>query len=184
MPKRQSCPVTTASGKYSAVRASDLKPLERPLPAKAAVRLIEVVLQRPRDLLELQTLARAIYPHTGPLGSGLPLRSIRTAFETGRWVLLARATGGILQRAEEDGERESVQEQLRTAKELKTWVEMEVVDEDGRPMAGEPFVCMLPDGRIIEGKLDGRGKVRFDGIDPGNCAFSLSRRGPDAWRRA
>ena len=79
---------------------------------------------------------------------------------------------------------EPVAEQLRTAKLVKTWVEFEVVDDHGKPRANEPYRCMLPDGTIREGQTDSRGKVRFDGIDPGNCAFTLTRISPKRWKPA
>jgi hypothetical protein len=43
---------------------------------------------------------------------------------------------------------------------------------------------MLPDGRIETGTLDSRGRVRFDGIDPGNCVFTLTDLDQETWAKA
>jgi len=51
----------------------------------------------------------------------------------------------------------------------KTWVEFELVDENGKPAAGEAYEVMLPGGAQRTGTLNARGKVRFDDIDPGQC---------------
>jgi len=49
----------------------------------------------------------------------------------------------------------------------KTWIEFELLDEDGAPMAGESYELCLPDGSVRKGKLDTQGLVRVAGIDPG-----------------
>lgn len=49
----------------------------------------------------------------------------------------------------------------------KTWIEFELLDEDGEPMAGEEYELALPDGSLQKGKLDPKGLVRVAGIDPG-----------------
>ena len=55
----------------------------------------------------------------------------------------------------------------------KTWVAIELVDEDGNPIAGEKYRVELPDGSVAEGALDAQGHARFDAIDPGSCKVSF-----------
>ena len=64
----------------------------------------------------------------------------------------------------------------------KTWVAIELVDEDGDPIAGEKFRVELPDGSVQEGVLDAKGRARFDAIDPGNCKVSFTDIHAKEWR--
>lgn len=51
----------------------------------------------------------------------------------------------------------------------KTFIEIVLLDQDGKPVAGERFVITLPDGAKVNGNLDAKGFKRVDGIDPGTC---------------
>lgn len=53
------------------------------------------------------------------------------------------------------------------------WLEIAVVDKAGKPMSAEPYRLELPDGSIKEGVLDGGGKLRLEGIDPGKCKIEF-----------
>lgn len=57
--------------------------------------------------------------------------------------------------------------------EEKTWIEVELHDMDGAPMPGERYRVHLPDGSVMEGTLDGNGRARVDGIDPGQCRVTF-----------
>lgn len=47
-----------------------------------------------------------------------------------------------------------------------SWVEIHLVDADGKPMAHEPYRLELADGTVLEGQLDENGLAGIDGIDP------------------
>jgi type VI secretion system secreted protein VgrG len=64
-----------------------------------------------------------------------------------------------------------------------SFVEIELVDEDGKPVPGERYRITLPDGRVAEGSLDGKGKARVEGIDPGSCKVTFPRLDKDAWEK-
>jgi type VI secretion system secreted protein VgrG len=64
----------------------------------------------------------------------------------------------------------------------KTWVGIELVDEEGKPVPGEPYRLQLPDGRILEGTLDAQGTAGADGIDPGECKVCFPRLDGQIWR--
>ncbi len=67
----------------------------------------------------------------------------------------------------------------------KTWIEIELVDEDGKPVPGEPYEVTLPDGtQVAKGTLDQNGFKRIEGIDPGTCKITFPRLDKDAWERA
>jgi type VI secretion system secreted protein VgrG len=61
-------------------------------------------------------------------------------------------------------------------REGKTFIAIELVDERGNAVPGKRYKITLPDGETVEGVLDGEGKARLDGIDPGQCTVSF----PDA----
>jgi hypothetical protein len=63
----------------------------------------------------------------------------------------------------------------------KTWISIELKDGHGAPVAGEPYKLELPDGRIIEGKLDRMGTAGVSGIDPGQCKVTFPRRAGSTW---
>ena len=53
------------------------------------------------------------------------------------------------------------------------WIGLELVDTEGRPVPGEAFEVTLPDQQKVTGTLDGNGKVRIEGIDPGTCTVTF-----------
>ncbi|HKV24491.1 MAG TPA: hypothetical protein VJN93_07850 [Candidatus Acidoferrum sp.] len=63
------------------------------------------------------------------------------------------------------------------------WVEVELVDQAGKGMAGEPYQIELPDGSATEGNLDSQGRARIDSIDPGNCKISFPNIDKKSWRK-
>ena len=58
-------------------------------------------------------------------------------------------------------------------------IEIVLLDLLDRPVAGERYRIVLPDGEEIAGQLDEQGSAWFDHLDPGNCAVSF----PDLDRR-
>lgn len=65
---------------------------------------------------------------------------------------------------EEKGEEEPEEEH---------WLEIELVDDEGNPVAGEKYFVTLPDGSSVSGRLDGDGFARLEGIDPGTAKVSF-----------
>jgi len=55
------------------------------------------------------------------------------------------------------------------------WIGLELVDLEGKAVPGEGYEVKLPDGQIVTGNLDGNGKVRIEGIDPGDCTVTFPR---------
>lgn len=49
------------------------------------------------------------------------------------------------------------------------WIEIELLDEDGNPVAGEYYKIRLTDQKIYEGNLDENGLARYDHIEAGIC---------------
>lgn len=62
-------------------------------------------------------------------------------------------------------------------------VELHLVDAKGEPVPGEEYRVELPDGRVVEGRLDARGVALVTGIEgKGTCRVSFPRWDKDAWR--
>jgi len=64
----------------------------------------------------------------------------------------------------------------------KTWVEIELVTEEGVPVPNERYTVKVPDGTTQSGTTDRRGQARIDGIDPGACEISFPGIDGRAWR--
>jgi type VI secretion system secreted protein VgrG len=64
----------------------------------------------------------------------------------------------------------------------KTWIEIKLEDEEGNPVPGEPYKVTMGDETVATGTLDGSGKARVDGIDPGQCKVTFPRLDKTVWR--
>lgn len=69
--------------------------------------------------------------------------------------------------------------------EKKTaWIEVELVDEDDKPVPGERYRITLPDDSVAEGTTDEKGKGRVEGFEPGSCKITFPDLDKDAWEPA
>lgn len=64
-----------------------------------------------------------------------------------------------------------------------TWIEVQLVDSDSQPVPGQSYRIQLPDQSVREGVLDDKGKVRIDGITPGQCQVSFPDIDAGEWKR-
>jgi hypothetical protein len=68
--------------------------------------------------------------------------------------------------------------------EKKSWIEIELVDEDDNPVPGVAYRITLPDGEsVAAGTLDDKGFARVEGIDPGTCKITFPDLDKDAWQK-
>jgi len=65
----------------------------------------------------------------------------------------------------------------------KSWIEIEMVDEEDGPVSGEKYEIKLPDGKVSKGTLDQNGFARVDGIDPGTCQITFPDLDKEAWEK-
>ena len=84
-------------------------------------------------------------------------------------------TPGAGDEAATDGESEE---------EKKSWIEIELIDEEDQPVPGERYQIELPDGSVAKGTLDQDGFARVDGIDPGTCKVTFPELDKEAWEKA
>lgn len=66
----------------------------------------------------------------------------------------------------------------------KTWVAIELKDNQGNPVPNESYKIELPDGRMVTGALDAMGTAGVDGIDPGTCNISFPNLDAKSWSKA
>lgn len=57
--------------------------------------------------------------------------------------------------------------------EEEHWIEIELLDDEGKPLAGERYFVELPDGSSLSGTTDGQGRARVEGVDPGTAKVSF-----------
>jgi len=72
---------------------------------------------------------------------------------------------------------------LRPSSLKTSWVEIELVDEEGNPVGGEKYQVILTDGSKREGVLDTNGYARVDGFTRGTCKISFPNLDTAAWER-
>jgi hypothetical protein len=65
-----------------------------------------------------------------------------------------------------------------------TWIEVVLLDDQGRPVADEPYRIARPDGSTFrKGKLDGKGRVRITGLPEDAYRVFFDDRDPLWWKR-
>jgi type VI secretion system secreted protein VgrG len=64
------------------------------------------------------------------------------------------------------------------------YIEIELLDDQGKPVPGEAYTIVLPDGSASSGTLDEKGRARIDGIDPGTCKVTFPGYHKDDWKRS
>lgn len=67
--------------------------------------------------------------------------------------------------------------------EEKSWIEIEMVDEEDEPVPSEKYKITLPDDSVAQGTLDNKGFARVEGIDPGTCKITFPELDKDAWEK-
>ncbi|MEW6051212.1 MAG: hypothetical protein AB1644_09165 [Candidatus Zixiibacteriota bacterium] len=71
------------------------------------------------------------------------------------------------------GDEEFGKKQESGLLEFKDFLEIRLVDKDGKPKKDEPFTVTLPDGTTKDGQLDARGYARLDDVPPGRCTIKF-----------
>lgn len=64
-----------------------------------------------------------------------------------------------------------------------SWIEIELVGEDDKPIPGEKYKIKLPDGSVAEGTLDEKGFAREESFEKGNCKVTFPDLDKEAWEK-
>ena len=75
------------------------------------------------------------------------------------------------------------EEQKEQEKQETTWLEIELLDEDGEPAAHEKYKVIDSAEKEKTGTLDGNGYTKVEGLKPGSCKVIFSELNEDAWGR-
>lgn len=68
-------------------------------------------------------------------------------------------------------------------KKKTAWIEIELVDEQMKPVAGEVYLVTLPDGATVDqGTTNEQGRARIENFDPGTCQVSFPNLDKDAYK--
>jgi type VI secretion system secreted protein VgrG len=68
-------------------------------------------------------------------------------------------------------------------KDKKSWVEIELLDQRNKPVAGEAYRVTLPDGATLaDGTTDNSGKARVEALDPGTCKVTFPKLDGRSWK--
>jgi hypothetical protein len=81
-------------------------------------------------------------------------------------------------------EKQSFQRKKNKTKEdpkKKSWVIVGLDDEQGQPVAGEPFQLWQGDKLIRSGTLNYKGRANVKGIDPGSYDLTFPKLDKEAW---
>ncbi|MFN0058633.1 MAG: hypothetical protein ACKVX7_09280 [Planctomycetota bacterium] len=84
----------------------------------------------------------------------------------------------------ENTEAELLERQHETDENESGWIELGLVDEVGKPVVGERYKVLLPNGRTARGTLNELGLARIEGFPPGPCTITFPRLDKEAWASA
>ncbi len=66
-------------------------------------------------------------------------------------------------------------------KQKKAWIEIILVDNEGKPMPGVKYRITPPGGAPKEGRLNEHGQAGLYEIEPGSCKITFPDLDKDAW---
>jgi hypothetical protein len=112
-------------------------------------------------------------------------RELRLAFATGRVVIQRpRPPDGLPGTQPVDPPRPAPERpRLPEPRQELTWIEIEIVDEAGDAIVGEPISVVDPAGARKPLTTNEQGLARLEGIDPGACEISFPRIDGREWAR-
>lgn len=159
------------------------------------------ILQDPfarRSLADLYLALKGSAPGdlTSPEKAQLVLRTIQQAIAAGE-IVSVRRKGMSCDSTQDGGGSGGQQNSPRpprrssappspssTRADEKTWVEVRLIDQNGKPVPNAKYRLKITDGSVREGSLDDDGRVRVNGIDPGSCTVWFPDYDGKEWRPA
>lgn len=102
------------------------------------------------------------------------LAAIQGTFESAAGAAAAGGASQAQQQTTPLQDEEAAKEEKGTQEpEEEHWIEIELLDDDGKPVSGERYFVELPDGSQLSGRTDGQGRARVQGVDPGTAKVSF-----------
>lgn len=81
----------------------------------------------------------------------------------------------------EDEEAAKEEKKAAAQPEETHWIEIELVDDAGVPVADEMYLVELPDGSKLTGRTDAKGRARVENVDPGTAKVTFPDMDKDAY---
>lgn len=72
----------------------------------------------------------------------------------------------------------------KPAEEEMTWIEIELVDQEGKPVPGEAYKIVTSDNKTKGGRLNDKGFARVEPVKKGDCKVSFPNLDKRAWSKA
>ncbi len=89
-------------------------------------------------------------------------------------ILAAELTGSRKSESEPEAQHSEANGPARVgAPAQKSWIEINLKDAKGNPVAGERYRIKLPDGSVQEDNLDAFGHAEYYEINRGECEVSF-----------
>ncbi|WP_347988692.1 hypothetical protein [Methylomonas sp. AM2-LC] len=102
--------------------------------------------------------------------------------ETG-FLLLRYSTNNYV-RAESNEPAFTPSQHVQRLQKEKHWIEIELLGEDGKPIANQNYLVVTADQKQYTGTTDADGLARLDDIPAGNCQVSFPDLDKEAWSMA
>jgi hypothetical protein len=146
-------------------------PFHKPVDGHLVDSFLRALAAAPAELLAL----RRRFGHGYRTSLEESLRQFRFALDSGRLSLTRCRMPGQQRSVGAGPEADAGEQAGRSApvRAIKTWIEIELIDENENPVPGALYKIELPDGRLVKGRLDSFGLTRYSNIDPGNCLVSF-----------
>ncbi|MFO0552203.1 MAG: hypothetical protein U0271_27700 [Polyangiaceae bacterium] len=109
------------------------------------------------------------------------LQTIFRALRTGRLELWKEDKPDASLPTSEPAESPVVARSRLPHREL-TWIEVELIDEEGEPVPNQRYTIEFQDGSPpVSGRLDGKGLAFVSGIPAGKCSFTFPEYDEHVW---
>lgn len=152
------------------------------VPAHEARDILTPTLNSPIDRQALRRAIDQLGPHSLPPEDEAIVDHLLAALTHGRLVLL-RIEGPARYRGRPGPAQEKPQEpeEFERAPSDTDWIEILLVDEQGRGIPGERYLIVTPDGHHRRGFTDSLGSARVTRIPSGDCEVSFPDLDARAW---
>ncbi len=191
-PARRVWRLSSLGGPVEVVRAEDVYAFEKTEVFTPA--LLDRAIRDPVSQRALLEMYQYVGGHLATGGRAISEKDLRgyvqpaldRAFRRGYFVILARRAADWAETQDQAQEQKTEKPPPPPPKRQpeKTWIEIQLVDQEGNPVPNERYRLKITDGSVREGRLDAKGTVRVSGLEPGNCTVWFPNIDAKEWKRA
>jgi len=141
-------------------------------------------LGRFKDKAQIDLMRDLVLAHSeGGMDESRILQKLAELLVAGK-IRLLKTPAARISGAEEATGQKGEQGQGGAPPAKKSWIEIDLVDGDGKPVPGANYRLKLPDGLREEGKLDAYGHTEYYEINPGTCELTFPDFDAKEWESA